>query len=340
MPRSITMVKKRLENGDDCPKCSKVHEMLAKRGLLDEIDRVVWADERDPEAPGWALAREHGVALAPFFVVTEEDGTSTVYTSALKLARAIAAGSVAADEPVVSDSSLLLPPADDPPSVVRWALERWGADCAIAFSGAEDVVLIDLAARTGLPFSVFTLDTGRLFPETLVFIDTVRERYGIAIDLVFPEAAAVERLVREKGTMSFLVDGHHECCGIRKVQPLARALREKRAWITGLRPDQSPATRGELPVLERDDQHLSPGGEPLMKINPLVRWTAADVWRHLRQHDVPTNPLHGRGFRSIGCAPCTRPVTPGQHEREGRWWWEDVAHKECGLHAGNLRRTG
>ena len=193
-------------------------------------------------------------------------------------------------------------------------------------------MLIDLAAKTGKPFSVFCLDTGRLFPETLAFIDRVRDRYGVAIDVVSPDARAVQDLVKRKGTMSFLVDGHHECCGVRKVEPLARALADKAAWMTGLRPDQSPSTRGELPLFERDPKHTTPSGEPLVKVNPLVRWTSADVWRYLREHDVPTNPLHAHGYRSIGCAPCTRPVDPGQHEREGRWWWEEATHRECGLH--------
>ena len=282
---------------------------------------MVWADEADPSSPGWALARAHNVSLAPFFVVTSGDETQVV-TSAVQLARLLSA--------TVVDSAA--PPADDPASVVDWALGRWGADCTIAFSGAEDVVLIDLAAKTGKPFSVFCLDTGRLFPETLVFIDRVRERYGVAIDVISPDARAVQDLVRRKGTMSFLVDGHHECCGVRKVEPLARALADKRAWMTGLRPDQSPSTRGELPLVESDAKHKTPSGEPLVKVNPLVRWTSADVWRHLREHDVPTNPLHNHGYRSIGCAPCTRPVGPGQHEREGRWWWEEATHRECGLH--------
>ncbi len=329
MARSITMVKKRLQSGEPCPKCMEVQAFLEERGLWSQVDEVVWADEADPDSPGWALAREHDVSLAPFFVVREGDGATRVYTSALQLARLLVRDDEAARE---QSADPVEPPGDDPPTVVRWALERWGAECAIAFSGAEDVILVDLAARTGLPFSVFTLDTGRLFPETLAFIDTVRERYGVPIDVVFPDAVAVEDLVRRKGTMSFLVDGHHECCSIRKVAPLARALAHKRAWMTGLRPDQSPATRGALPVVERDDQHATPSGEPLVKVNPLVRWTAADVWRHLREHDVPTNPLHLRGYRSIGCAPCTRPVSPGQHEREGRWWWEEATRRECGLH--------
>ena len=330
MARStITMVKKRLANGEPCPKCLEVERFLQGRGLVDRIDEVIWADERDPASPGWALARAHGVEVAPFFVVASEGEGTKVYTTALQLVRAIVA-----DESRANGANGVTnhPPSEEPEAVVRWALERWGSDCTIAFSGAEDVVLIDIAARTGLPFSAFTLDTGRLHPETLVFIDAVRERYGIVIDLLFPEARAVQDLVRRKGTLSFLADGHEECCAIRKVEPLGRALEGKFAWMTGLRPDQSPATRGTLPVVEWDGKHLDPDGAPLVKINPLARWTSADVWRYLREHDVPTNPLHQHGYRSIGCAPCTRPVTPGQHEREGRWWWEEATHRECGLH--------
>jgi len=323
----ITMVKKRLSSGEPCAKCLDVQRFLEDRGLWSQIDEVVWADESDPDSAGWKLAQAHGVELAPFFVVADDAGTH-VHTSALQLARALtaAASTTAASTPDA-------PSHDDPASIVRWALERWGADCTIAFSGAEDVVLIDLAAKTGLPFSVFSLDTGRLFPETLAFLDTVRERYGISIDIVFPSAPAVEALVRAKGTMSFRIDGHHECCAIRKVEPLTRALASKRAWMTGLRPDQSPATRGDLPLVETDPKHKTPDGVPLVKVNPLARWTSADVWRYLREHDVATNPLHLHGYRSIGCAPCTRPVDPGQHEREGRWWWEEATHRECGLHS-------
>ncbi|MFO0746786.1 MAG: phosphoadenylyl-sulfate reductase [Myxococcota bacterium] len=217
----------------------------------------------------------------------------------------------------------------EPPAIVDWALARWGAGCAIAFSGAEDVALIDLAARSSRPFSVFCLDTGRLFPETLEFIDTVRRHYGIAIDIVAPDTQRLEAFVRAKGLMSFRQDGHEECCGIRKVEPLGRALAGRAAWMTGQRADQSPATRGGLAVIQPDRRDAQ---RELWKLNPLAAWTSADVWHWIRAHDVPFNPLHERGFRSIGCAPCTRPVHPGQHEREGRWWWEDATKRECGLH--------
>jgi phosphoadenosine phosphosulfate reductase len=315
------MVKKRLASGEVCKKCLEVESFLEARGLMSHIDVIVWADERDPGSAGWELAKLHGVALAPFFVV-EEEGRTTALTSAVQVARLLSSGG--------GDGSAG-PPSEEPLEVVRWALSRWGRDCAIAFSGAEDVVLIDLAHRTGHPFSAFVLDTGRLHPETLAFVDTVRQRYGLDLEVFFPDYRAVERLVRAKGTMSFLTDGHGECCGIRKVAPLARALEGRRAWMTGLRPDQSPATRHALPIVEEDARHLGPSG-PLVKVNPLARWGAAEVWAWIREHEVPFNPLHLQGYRSIGCAPCTRPVHPGQHEREGRWWWEEATRRECGLH--------
>ncbi|TNF24930.1 MAG: phosphoadenylyl-sulfate reductase [Deltaproteobacteria bacterium] len=279
------------------------------------------------------LARKFGVAEAPFFVVREGDQEHVV-RSALKLIRDHLSlrGAVqdASAGPADGAAAAGLLRGAEPEAIVRWALERFGADCTIAFSGAEDVVLIDMAAATGLPFSVFCLDTGRLHPETYRFIEDVRERYGVAIDVVSPDAAAVAALVREKGLFSFLRDGHGQCCGIRKVEPLGRALVGKRAWMTGQREDQSPATRAEVAVAQ-DDLRV---GTSLLKLNPLARWTSADVWHYIRAHDVPYNPLHEHGFRSIGCAPCTRPVHPGQHEREGRWWWEDATKKECGLHLG------
>ncbi len=327
MKRTVTMVKKRLMSGELCRKCQDVQAFLDSRGLARHIDRVVLADESDPASPGWALARRHGVEVAPFFIVESDEGTQVV-TSAVAFARLFSESEVAAS---IEPAELVGPTSDEPLEIVRWALSRWGKDCAIAFSGAEDVVLVDLAHKTGLPFSVFVLDTGRLHPETLAFIDLVRERYGIVIEVFFPESAAVEALVRTKGTMSFLVDGHTECCGIRKVAPLRRALATRSAWMTGLRPDQSPATRGELPVVEDDAKFAGPG-RTLTKVNPLARWDAARVWAWLREHEVPFNPLHLQGFRSIGCAPCTRPVHPGQHEREGRWWWEEATKRECGLH--------
>ena len=222
-----------------------------------------------------------------------------------------------------------------PRAIVARALERYDA-IAISFSGAEDVVLVDMAAQLGITFRVFSLDTGRLHPETYRYLDTVRGHYGIDLEIAFPEAPAVEALVNAKGLASFRADGHKECCQVRKVAPLRRKLAGLDAWITGQRRDQSVGTRGQLEVVERDGAFSTPERD-LVKFNPLAAWSSADVWSYIRANDVPWNPLHARGFVSIGCEPCTRPVLPNQHEREGRWWWEDAADKECGLHAANLR---
>jgi len=229
--------------------------------------------------------------------------------------------------------------ANKPPrQILEMAIREYGSDVAISFSGAEDVVLIDMAKRIGGSFRVFSLDTGRLHPETYRFLDTVREHYGIQIEIYFPRPEAVEKLVREKGLFSFYRDGHRECCNIRKVEPLMRALDGLRAWVTGQRRDQSPGTRADVPVIQLDPTFSSPE-RPLVKFNPLANWTSKQVWAYIREHDVPYNPLHERGYVSIGCEPCTRPIHPGQHEREGRWWWEEETLKECGLHAGNIRKA-
>ncbi len=207
---------------------------------------------------------------------------------------------------------------------------------AISFSGAEDVVLIDMAHRAGLAFDVFSLDTGRLHPETCEYLERVRKHYGIAIEMLMPEPEPVAELVRAKGLFSFYEDGHGECCQVRKVEPLRRKLATLEAWITGQRKDQG-VTRTELP-LEQEDHTFGRPGRQLVKFNPLADWTSREVWNYIRERDVPYNPLHDRGFTSIGCQPCTRPVGPHQHERLGRWWWEDDSHKECGLHAQNAIR--
>lgn len=224
-----------------------------------------------------------------------------------------------------------------PQEILALALDEFSPDLAISFSGAEDVVVVDMAAKLGKPFRVFTLDTGRLHPETYRYLDRVKYHYDIEIEAMFPQAEAVERLVRAKGLFSFYKDGHKECCGIRKVEPLMRALRGRRAWVTGQRQDQSPGTRAAVPVVQLD-RTFGTADQPLVKFNPLSYWTSRQVWAYIREHDVPYNELHDRGFVSIGCEPCTRPVNPGQHEREGRWWWEEETKKECGLHAGNTAR--
>ena len=222
-----------------------------------------------------------------------------------------------------------------PQEILAYALQEYSSHIAISFSGAEDVVLVDLAAKLGGQFRVFTLDTARLHIETYQFLEKVREHYKIPIEVYFPQPPTVEKLVREKGLYSFYRDGHKECCGIRKVEPLRRALGQFSAWVTGQRRDQSPGTRAQVPVVQLDPT-FSREGQPLVKFNPLANWTSKQVWSYIRENNVPYNPLHERGFVSIGCEPCTKAILPGQHEREGRWWWEDETKKECGLHAGNV----
>lgn len=217
-----------------------------------------------------------------------------------------------------------------PRAILKFALQHFD-NIAISFSGAEDVALIELAHRLTDNLQVFSLDTGRLHPETYAFIDTVRDHYKIAIDIMSPDAQALQALVKEKGLFSFYKDGHKECCGIRKVEPLKRKLATLDAWISGQRKDQSPSTRSEVPVIEIDTGN-STEARTLIKFNPLANWSSKEVWDYIRLSEVPYNPLHERGFVSIGCQPCTRPVLPNQHEREGRWWWEEETQKECGLH--------
>lgn len=226
--------------------------------------------------------------------------------------------------------------ADKSPSEILALAFNQPGEIAISFSGAEDVVLIDMASHLGKPFRVFSLDTGRLHAQTYQFIEAVRKHYDIQIEICFPESESVEKLVNEKGLFSFYQDDHKECCGIRKVQPLRKKLATLDGWITGQRKDQSPSTRDDIPVVQAD-VGFSGAGKQLIKYNPLANWSSSDVWSYIRMMEVPFNPLHEAGFISIGCEPCTRPVLPNQHEREGRWWWEEATHKECGLHAGNLK---
>jgi len=222
-----------------------------------------------------------------------------------------------------------------PQEILELAFREYAPDAAISFSGAEDVVLLDMASKLGVEVRAFSLDTGRLHPETYRFIDRVANHYRIDIQVMFPQPEAVQAMVRDKGLFSFYKDGHKECCGIRKVEPLMRALKPLAAWITGQRKDQSPGTRTAVPVIQLDRTFGTPD-RPLVKFNPLSAWSSKQVWDYIRVHDVPYNELHERGFISIGCEPCTRATLPGQHERAGRWWWEEETKKECGLHAGNV----
>ena len=193
--------------------------------------------------------------------------------------------------------------------------------------GAEDMVLTDLVFRNELPLTVFTLDTGRLPEQTQRLIARVREYYGQSIRVYFPEAEDVERFVAEHDVNGFYhgITERKACCAVRKVAPLARALSGHKAWITGLRRDQSP-TRASIAAQSWDAEH------GLTKFSPLADWSREDVWTYLRANHVPYNALHDQGYASIGCSPCTRAIEPGEDERAGRWWWEHAETKECGLH--------
>lgn len=216
-----------------------------------------------------------------------------------------------------------------PQETVEWAVREFGNRVTLASSfGAEDVVLIDMLCKVTASPRIFLLDTGRLHQETYDVVDRIRAAYGIEIETYFPRTDAVQELVRSKGANSFYgsLDNRKECCNIRKVEPLSRALKGVSAWITGLRGRQA-VTRNELPKVEIDEAH---GG--ILKVNPLADWTEEQVWDYIRANDVPYNKLHDSGFPSIGCAPCTRAIEPGEDIRAGRWWWESPDHKECGLH--------
>ncbi|EAR08402.1 phosphoadenylyl-sulfate reductase [Reinekea blandensis] len=223
--------------------------------------------------------------------------------------------------------------AKSPRDILKRALADY-EQIAVSFSGAEDVVLVDMISKLSDAPKVFTLDTGRLHPETYRFLDRVRQHYQIKLEVYTPDATALEPFVAEKGLFSFYQDGHGECCGIRKIEPLKRALSGLDAWITGQRKDQSPGTRSTIPVVQADPAFTG-RGETLVKFNPLANWSSEDVWNYIRMMEIPYNPLHEQGFKSIGCEPCTKATLPNQHEREGRWWWEEATKKECGLHSGN-----
>lgn len=214
--------------------------------------------------------------------------------------------------------------------VLRTAIEGWGDRLVVASSfGAEDVVLIDMVAQINPHTRIFTIDTGRLHQETYDVAERLRHRYGVSFEVYFPESHAVETMLRAKGQNSFYdsIDNRKECCSIRKMEPLRRALAQADAWVTGIRRGQS-VTRLEAPHVELD---LVNNG--MLKFNPLAKWSEEDVWNYIRANDVPYNTLHDCGFPSIGCAPCTRAIKPGEDLRAGRWWWENPDTRECGLHA-------
>jgi len=212
-------------------------------------------------------------------------------------------------------------------ATLREIAERYAPVSLASSLQAEDMIITDVIASERLPIGVFILDTGRLHEDSLALIPAIRDRYRIDVEVYEPQAAAVANYVHFYGRDAFYgsVERRQECCGIRKVEPLARALAGKRAWITGQRRAQA-ANRAQLPEREFDALH------GLEKFNPLAGWSEAAVWEYIREHEVPYNRLYDQGYRSIGCAPCTRPVLPGEDPRAGRWWWEQAEAKECGLH--------
>jgi phosphoadenosine phosphosulfate reductase len=217
-----------------------------------------------------------------------------------------------------------------PHAVLEKALSLWHPRIALASSfSLEDAVITHLLMEIRKDAVIFALDTGRLNPETYECAESLRRRYGLTIQWYFPENTAVEQLERDKGLFSFRdsVENRKECCGIRKVVPLKRALSGLDAWITGLRREQS-VTRTELGVVEVDASNRG-----IFKINPIANWTLEDLWAFVHKHNIPFNRLYDQGYTSIGCAPCTRAIQPGEDQRAGRWWWENPEHKECGLHS-------
>ncbi|MCP4970223.1 MAG: phosphoadenylyl-sulfate reductase [Arcobacter sp.] len=213
--------------------------------------------------------------------------------------------------------------------ILEYFINNYKQEAALSSSlGAEDQVLTDMILKLDRNANIFTLDTGRLNPETYNVMDATNLKYNVKLNVFFPKSVDVEKLYETQG-----INGHFEsiqnrknCCGIRKMEPLKRALKPLKVWITGLRAAQS-VTRTDMPVVEFDDNFN------VIKVNPLINWSEEDVWKYIKSNNVPYNKLHDEGFPSIGCAPCTRPVKAGEDIRSGRWWWENPEHKECGLHA-------
>jgi phosphoadenosine phosphosulfate reductase len=213
--------------------------------------------------------------------------------------------------------------------ILSFFLDEYKGRIAFASSlGAEDQVLTHLIASIDPEVKIFTLDTGRLFPETYDLIERTNNRYKINMEVYFPSARKVEKMVKEKGINLFYesVENRKLCCFVRKIEPLHRALEGFEIWITGLRRDQS-VTRNHFSMVELDENNHG-----RVKINPLIDWSEKDIWDFVHAHNIPYNTLHDKGFPSIGCQPCTRAIQPGEDLRAGRWWWEMAEHKECGLH--------
>ena len=214
-----------------------------------------------------------------------------------------------------------------PQEVVKYFLDTYGDRVALASSlGLEDQVLTDMIAKAG-GGRVFTIDTGRLFPESYQLIDRTNDKYDMRMEVFFPRHDGVEQYVKEHGINAFYqsIELRRACCHCRKLEPLHRALSTLDVWICGLRASQA-VTRTGIHVVEWDENNN------LLKVNPLAKWSEEDVWQYVKANRVPYNKLHDKGFPSIGCQPCTRAIEPGEDIRAGRWWWEDPEHKECGLH--------
>jgi len=215
-----------------------------------------------------------------------------------------------------------------PEEVLEYFLNEYGFDAALSSSfGAEDQVLTHMMLNITKEAHIFTLDTGRLHPETYAVMDATNLKYGTKVKVFFPKHEAVQELYSTQGINGFYesIENRKSCCFIRKIEPLQRALKPLKVWITGLRASQS-VTREDLNIIEFDEAN------DVIKINPLLLWDEKDVWDYIKEHRVPYNKLHDKGFPSIGCAPCTRAVLEGADVRSGRWWWENPEHKECGLH--------
>jgi len=216
-----------------------------------------------------------------------------------------------------------------PQEIIQIFLKKFKTKIAFSSSlGAEDQVITDMIAKIDPSAKIFTLDTGRVFPETYDLIDRTSKRYKMPIHVYFPDARQVEEMVNKKGINLFFesIENRKECCHIRKMEPLKRAFKDLDVWICGLRRDQS-ITRTDIQKVEWDETN------GLIKLNPIVDWTEAQVWEYIKLNKVPYNRLHDKGFPSVGCQPCTRAITEGEDLRAGRWWWENPETKECGLHA-------
>jgi phosphoadenosine phosphosulfate reductase len=212
--------------------------------------------------------------------------------------------------------------------IITYFLNNYSGKVTLGSSlGAEDQVLLDMMSKCCSDFSVFTLDTGRLFPETYELIDKTNKKYGMAIKIFFPDSQQVEEMINSKGINLFYdsIENRKQCCYIRKIEPLKKALPGNDVWVTGLRKDQS-VNRFFTKLVEWNETYQ------IIKVNPLLTWTEKDVWTYIHTYNVPYNPLHDKGFPSIGCQPCTRAIKPGEDFRAGRWWWESSEDNECGLH--------